>query len=196
MILRLRRTHRRAMTAASLLAAAGLAAAVAAHPGRPAPSSVPEPIAALLRPPLGEGARLAAEAPIWHTPPTTARLYVAGPDQPALLELQPLEPAGGGQVSEEPSGQPAVLVYWSPVGDTLEQAWLLGTAPSRSPRRYPLPEAARAGGGRLLLWSLGHHELLAAGSLPAALAPPGGTPLEPASQPAGEPPAEPAEPPR
>lgn len=172
MILRLRRAHLLAMSAATLVAGAGLAAAVGARPESARPSTARAVLAALDTPPLPQGAHLLFDvARVWDEPATTARLYAVPPDGPALLELQPIaarDGAAGGALA-----QPDSLVYWSPAGDTLDQAFLLGTAPGHALRRYPLPDAARAGGGRLLLWSLGHHALLAAGSLPAQSAEPG-----------------------
>ena len=172
MILRLRRAHRRATLAATLLGAAGLAAAVLAHAPRAAPVATPAALGALELPPLPVGARLLGEARLADA---TARLY-AVPGGPALLELQPAESRGAPATAD-----PDVLLYWAPgsaaagAAESPDGAFLLGAASSDgAARRYPLPEPAREGGGRLLLWSLGHHALVASDALPAAAGAPSG----------------------
>jgi len=170
MILRLRRAHRRATLAATLLAGAGLAAAVAAHVPSAQPVPTPAALGALELPALPVGARLLGAARLADA---TARLY-AVPSGPALLELQTAE--SDGAVRGMPA-QPDVLLYWAPGATTdasepLAGAYLLGAAPTNgAPRRYPLPGHALEGSGRLLLWSLGHHELVAVGPSPEPGAP-------------------------
>ncbi|HVQ24190.1 MAG TPA: hypothetical protein VMV01_03390, partial [Planctomycetota bacterium] len=90
MILRLRRAHRRATLAATLLAGAGLAAAVAAHVPDAQPVPTPAALGALDLPALPVGARLLGAARLGDA---TARLY-AVPSGPALLELQTAESDG------------------------------------------------------------------------------------------------------
>ena len=179
MILRLRRVHRRATLAAALLAAAGLAGAVLAHAPRAAAVATPAALGALELPPLPVGARLLGES---RLATATARLY-AVKGGPALLELHP-DPTDQDDGASAPA-DPDVLLYWAPGGaaDTPDGAFLLGAAPSDgAPRRYALPEPARDGSGRLLLWSLGHHALVASGAMPAAAATPAAKPApKPAS---------------
>ena len=170
MIARLRRAHRRATLAASLIAAAGLAAAAFAYVPSAAAIATPAALGALELPPLPVGAHLLGEAKLADA---TARLY-AVKDGPALLELQPAADRGDGASAP---ADPDVLLYWTPDDtiDTADGAFLLGAAPSDgAPRRYPLPEGAHELGGRLLLWSLGHHALVASGAMPAADTKPSG----------------------
>lgn len=69
----------------------------------------------------------------------------------------------------EPLARPAVLVYWTPAppGDGLpDDALLLGAVADRG-RTYAVPPAAAGRDGHLVLYSLGHQEVVASGELPA-----------------------------
>lgn len=69
-----------------------------------------------------------------------------------------------------PLARPDVLVYWSaeaPAKAVPAGAYLLGPLGDR-PRRFPLPAEAAGVDGHLVLFSLGHGEILATGALPAA----------------------------
>lgn len=72
-------------------------------------------------------------------------------------------------VPAAPLAQPDVLVYWSaeaPAKTVPAGAFLLGTLGNR-PRRFPLPAEAGGTAGHVVLFSLGHGEVLATGALPA-----------------------------
>ncbi len=83
------------------------------------------------------------------------------------IELEPREPVT----------RPEVLVYWTPqttaAADRLPpDAFLLGALAGRRPQAFAVPSAALGGAGRLVLYSLGHQEVVASAPLPAIGAPP------------------------
>ena len=74
-----------------------------------------------------------------------------------------------------PLRRPEVLLYWSPTLpaeptadlDALpDTSHLLGAVGGVGARRFALPAAARAGGGHLLLYSLGNAGVFATATLP------------------------------
>jgi hypothetical protein len=82
--------------------------------------------------------------------------------------------SGGFQVELEPATAivaPEVLVYWSPsaaMGDKMPaEAFLLGSLAGTRARAFALPAAALGRDGWLLLYSLGHQQVLDAGALAA-----------------------------
>ena len=151
MIRELRRRHHRIWLALAVVLPLGYAAALA---GR-----VPVPLdpAEALGPPDLPGSAVLELSGGWEGLPVRGRVF-ARPDAGPWLELQPLEDLR----------QPDLLVYWSalPGGDGLpEGAYLLGALAGTQRRRFALPEAA-AGGGHLLLYSLGHQRRVASAPLP------------------------------
>ena len=161
MIAPLRRRHRR-MTAALALAVPALY--VLALSGRP-----PEPVAETLPsalagdPPPGEvvneyGALFIGQA---------VAVRLRGGGSPWWIELEPREPVT----------RPEVLVYWTPetpaVADRLPaDAFLLGALAGRRTLAFALPEDALGRAGQLVLYSLGHQEVVASAPLPAIGEPP------------------------
>ena len=71
-------------------------------------------------------------------------------------------------------GKPDVLLYWSEerpsAGSLPEGAYLVGVLVGNGPTRLRLPDLAIERGGHLLLYSLGHQELLSSAELPRELA--------------------------
>jgi hypothetical protein len=97
------------------------------------------------------------------------------PSSHRALEIKPLRPIG----------KPDVLLYWAPATEGAStqspdgraltslpaDAHLLGRIGGTGIRRFKLPghgdwTASRASGGSLILYSLGHQEVIAAGGLP------------------------------
>ncbi len=73
----------------------------------------------------------------------------------------------------QPLGRPDVLAYWSPgsgseegSGGLPKDAFLLGPLAEGHAPTYPLPRAALAEAGQLILFSLAHGEMLTKASLP------------------------------
>lgn len=58
---------------------------------------------------------------------------------------------------------PDVLVYWSPSTpqSAVDDGWLLGVAPDARRFDYRLPAGAPEARGRVVLYSLGHHQVVA-----------------------------------
>ena len=80
------------------------------------------------------------------------------PPTQLALELHPFEDLKA----------PDVLVYWSPQnsGEELNEAYLLGALAGRHKRSWPLPQAALQSEGKIVLYSLGHQQILASAALP------------------------------
>jgi hypothetical protein len=81
---------------------------------------------------------------------------------------------GGFQVELAPEtaiAAPAVLVYWSPAAATEKElpaeAFLLGSLAGTRARAFDLPAAALGRDGWLVLYSLGHQQVLDAAALAA-----------------------------
>jgi hypothetical protein len=172
----LRRRHRQVWGALAVVLPAVYVAALAA---RPAPPRL-DPLPPALVSGVPEGAaELGVRDNLWRGAVLRTR----------LLAL----PGGGLAVELAASAVPAVptpLVYWSSgaeaasAGETAErpgeapglcaheglpaEATLLGPLGFGGPTVLPLPEAARTGAGRLLLWSFGHGRVVAWAELPAS----------------------------
>ncbi|MEM7586764.1 MAG: hypothetical protein AAF560_25465 [Acidobacteriota bacterium] len=153
MIAPLRRRHRW-MTA--ILAVVVLGLYVAALAGRPAAPRTSELPAARVEP---AGEVVAEYDDLFRHPITTrVRSSAAG----WQLELTP----------SQPLAKPEVLVYWTSEGETggpglPADAFLLGALAGARPRTMTLPAAAQGRPGQLLLYSLGHQEIVDSGTLPA-----------------------------
>ncbi len=164
MIAPLRKRHRRTVSALAVLVPALYVLALAARPDPPVVDALPP---ALADPTPGEvlsdyGALFTGQA-------IAARLR--GDGAARWVELEPREPVA----------RPEVLVYWAPGSeggyDRLgDGAVLLGALAGARPRAYPLPDAALGRDGRLVLYSLGHQEVVDSAPLPAVTAPSVGTP--------------------
>lgn len=159
MIAPLRRRHRMTMAALLVALPALVALALAARREEPRMNSLP---AGLETGPRSGGAdvesyELFAELGV----AVRGRRTVAG----ATLELAPAKPLG----------RPDVLVYWSAENADSERwtegALLLGVLGDRA-RIYSVPATAAARDGYLVLYSLAHQEVLAAGALAAMIPPP------------------------
>lgn len=112
---------------------------------------------------VGSGTRLWEREDLFLGWPARVAAYAGGE-----LELMPLRPLR----------QPDVLVYWAPGGAPSAalpaDAHLLGRLGSPVVHRFRLPtHAAQADAGELVLYSLGHQEVVATATLPA-LDSPGG----------------------
>lgn len=151
MIARLRRRHRAMTLAAALLAGAGIGAALSLRPEVAiSRAEIAGPDSASSR-----GEVVWSSADVFADLPSDVRLLRE--DSLRALEIDPR----GALLA------PDVLVYWAPGADLQaeipENARLLGRLSGSEARRFALAEA---GAGSLYLYSLGHHELLARGSLP------------------------------
>lgn len=165
----LRRRHRIAVSGLALVLPAGVALALAA---RPAP-----PGSVALAPAPGDDVSAAPPTVAWQglggDASATVIARVGRPssdDRPALLDLD----------VRSATGRPELLVYWSPARSVGEQlpadAILLGSVADGAPRRFALPEAARARAGRVLLYAIARGALATAVDVPAADTIPGDRP--------------------
>lgn len=156
----LRRRHRRAIATLAVLLPAGIGVSLAARPAPPPPGALG--IAQLdagfsaLREERWQGRAGDASLAL------TARVGVANePASPLVLEIT-VHAAGG---------QPETLAYWSPsdgVRDLPDDAILLGAVDVQRPVRLPLPAAAHATAGTLLLYRIAQGTIAARLPLPAA----------------------------
>lgn len=75
--------------------------------------------------------------------------------------------------------KPDMLVYWVPLsgtstdGDLSENAILTGSLAGHSPRRLLLPPDAAQGKGEIVIYSLGHRDVVARFPVPSAASPTG-----------------------
>lgn len=173
MIAPLRRRHRW-LTAALLVAVPVLyVAALAVRPGEPVMAGLPEVLAA--GPPAG--AEVVEELGEPFTDPPIAVRVRRGAAR-WWVELEPREPVA----------RPEILVYWTPAGSAAGQlspdAFLLGALADARARAFALPPAALGRAGRLVLYSLGHQEVVDAAELPAVGPPPAGEASGPEDEPA------------
>lgn len=161
MIAPLRRRHRLTTTVLALAVPVLYGIALTGRPAEPTADALPPALAGAS--PAGElihdyGALFAGQA-------VATRLRGAGPDR--WIELEP----------RGPIARPEVLVYWTPEtagpADRLPQdAFLLGALAGLRPRTFAVPAGALGRDGRLVLYSLGHQEVVATAQLPAVGAPP------------------------
>ncbi len=154
MIAPLRRRHRWLTT---VLAVVVLALYVAALAGRPAPPIVETLPAELMTSGTGE---VVDELGELFTHPITTRIRSEGAQW--QVELEP----------REPLARPEVLVYWAPDDEATSSglpsdAFLLGALAGTRERALTLPGPVLGRPGRLLLYSLGHQEIVDSASMPA-----------------------------
>lgn len=157
MISPLRRRHRRVMLGLALLLPLAFAAALASRPAQPIEDAMAEVLAeretiAAFAPGF-ERARLSDELPIAIAVGDTASGALA-----ARID------------SRDTASVPDALVYWSAApsrGPELPaRSYLLGAVPENDVRVLALPEVARAGGGRVLVWSAGWQRVVGELELP------------------------------
>ncbi len=153
MIAPLRRRHRVMVTLLLIAVPVGLVLALAARPPVPVVEGLPAALAA--GPGFGGGDVESYD--VFGELGVAVRSYHAADG--AVLELTPAEPLA----------RPDVLVYWS--GETASDrlpdgAVLLGALSDRA-RTYSVPAAAAGRAGHLVLYSLGHQEVVASGAVPA-----------------------------
>jgi hypothetical protein len=145
MIRRLRQRHR-LLTGALVLPLIGAGIALASRPAVPVMDALP--------PPLAAGAP-SASAPLWSAADRWIGAVIATTLHPDQVVLTPIEPLR----------RPDCLLYWSPrpaEGDGLPGgAVLLGAISGDAGQHIPLPAAARADDGVLLIYSLGHSTVVA-----------------------------------
>ena len=163
MIAPLRRRHRWLTASLALVVPVLYVVALAARPGEPVVEELPAPLAEAaggqVEQDLGE---------LFGDPAVAGRSRSDGYDW--WLELTPAEPIA----------QPEVLVYWSRSeveGGLPEEAYLLGGLAGDRTRTWRLPHEILGLSGTLVLYSLGHQEVVASASLPGiGSAPPPPTP--------------------
>ena len=153
MNLPLRRRHRRVVMTLAVLVPVLYLSAIQARRDVPTTNAIVETVSRVGR---LDGTAREVETD-WDGASMQVRLWSDG----AILELLP----------EADPARPDVLVYWTEAGEGAETpsdgAYLLGTLAGAEPRRFVLPDVALSTGGRLLLWSLAHSELVASAALPA-----------------------------
>ena len=162
MIAPLRRRHRLMTMALAIAVPVLYVVALAARPDEPVTPQLP---AALAPAPAGEVDNDFGE--LFSDPPIVVRSRTDGSRQRRAgvppkwwLELEP----------RAPLARPEVLVYWSksPATDRLpEDAWLIGGLAGDRVRAFELPLEAMGLAGYLVLYSLGHQEVVASAELPA-----------------------------
>ncbi|RIK93470.1 MAG: hypothetical protein DCC71_23990 [Proteobacteria bacterium] len=149
----LRRAHRFATLALAVAVPPAFALAIASRPALPPAGEIP---AALAREPA-TGALVLERDDLWRPLAIRTRLF-AGDAAGPVVEIAPLADLA----------RPDVLVYWAAdaAADRVpEGARWLGRLAGAAPRRFALPAEARARGGRLHLYSLGHAQWLGSAAL-------------------------------
>ena len=155
MIRPLRRRHLETVAGLAILVPALYLAAIQARP----PATMSEPFDPELAPAGLDSDAEGASTQEWSALPIRSRLLAAGGDR--WIEV----------AATDELPHPDVLVYWSavePASDApLTDARLLGALAGDQRRSYLLPREAGAGVGHLILYCLGHGELLGSHSLAA-----------------------------
>ena len=145
MIRRLRQRHR-VMSGGLLLAVIGSGIALISRPTDAVMEQLPSPLteaAASAAQPLKSGDDL------WDGAQLRTTIY---PDQVVISPLQPLR-------------HPDCLLYWTPManreGELPKVARLLGAVAEQPVQRIPVPASLTMSTGHLLIYSLGHSEVIA-----------------------------------
>lgn len=125
------------------------------------PPAVMETLPGALRPDSGTSSILLAEEPgLWGDAAITTRLYADG--TPAARLAVALRP-------DAYLKAPDILVYWHPTRPTDDAvpdgAYLLGTLAGTHAQRFILPDTALRADGHLMLYSLGHRQVIATAGL-------------------------------
>ena len=158
MIAPLRRRHRWTTAVLAVAVPVLYVVALAARPDEPVVVSLPPEWS-----PAPAGKVEADLGLLIEDPPVVVRARGDGSSDVKSwgLELEPIEPIA----------RPKMLVYWSAspptAGRLPEAATLLGGLAGRHARTFELPVAARGHAGTLVLYSLGHQEIVASAPLPA-----------------------------
>ena len=157
MIAPLRNRHRRVVTVLAVLVPVGFVAGILSRSPDPTAEAIPGELRAELR--EAPGQVVWARSDLWRDLPVDTALNRAS-DGRLFLTLQP----------RSDLKRPEVLAYWAPPGESEkpvpENAVLLGRLQGTLPSIFELPGVANGTPGRLLLYSLGHQELLKIVSLP------------------------------
>ncbi len=159
MIHSLRRRHFHGFATLAVVLPIAYGIGLAARTGPAVQPSIPAPL-------LGDepGVELAEEilwsrGDLWGDLPIDTMLRRA-PDDGRVLELTP----------REDLRQPELLAYWSPGLDPElglgDRAVLLGRLGGTAPRRFRLPAEVQDVPGRLVLYSLAHHDVVAQAAFP------------------------------
>ncbi|MCB9758591.1 MAG: hypothetical protein H6739_02000 [Alphaproteobacteria bacterium] len=147
----LRRRHQRALFALTAVLPVGAMLGLNLRAPEPVMDSLP---AALSRQPAGDGPALRQAADLWEGATWTTTVTSNG--GPLVVTL----------TGREPLRQPEPLLYWSAerpeLGGALPRdAWLLGAVPDDPTLRFALPARVPAPQGWLLVYALGHSEVVA-----------------------------------
>jgi hypothetical protein len=167
MIQALRRRHRRIITGLAVVLPLAFSAGLVMRRPQPVMPAIPSP----LLPSAPAFTKILLEKnDLWRGLEIRTRVYVDhDPPRRVLVELQP----------QNEIVSPDLLVYWhegesSSENHPPENSYLLGALAGKRPGRFVLPEAALLRDGQLILYSLGHQQILAATPLPTfTLLPPG-----------------------
>ncbi len=152
MIAPLRRRHRLMTASLAVVVPVLYVVALTARPDEP----VAQLPAALASPPAGELDNDFGE--LFTDPQIVVRSRSDGTTW--WLELEP----------RRPIARPEVLAYWSrsaATGRLPEDAYLIGSLTGDRTRAFELPREALGRAGTLVLYSLGHQEIVASTRLPA-----------------------------
>lgn len=161
MIQRLRRRHRNLIVILSVILPVLFLAALATRPSAPRTQEIP-PFLVNETPAFPRV--LFEESNLWSGHDLLTRVCADQmPPQRLVVELQP----------RRAFSEPDILVYWhepaAASGNQLpENAYLLGALAGKQLRRFVLPEAARLVEGKLVLYSLAHHQIVATTMLPTS----------------------------
>ncbi len=159
MIAPLRRRHRWLIATLTVVVPVLFVVALTGRPAGPAIGTLPAELAETAR------GRVESEHDDLFAHPIITRIRAT--DAEWLVELQP----------REPLAKPELLVYWTAEATSGDErlpagAYLIGSLAGTRSRVYTMPEQTLGQAGRLLLYSLGHQEVVDAGDLPAIGSPP------------------------
>lgn len=161
MIQRLRRRHRNLFVILSVILPVLFLAALATRPSAPRTQEIP-PFLVNETPAFPRV--LFEKSNLWSGHDLLTRVCTDQmPPQRLAVELQP----------RRAFSKPDILVYWHEPATTSgnqlpENAYLLGALTAKQLRRFVLPEPARLVDGKLILYSLAHHQIVATTMLPTS----------------------------